>query len=46
MTTQAKQERPRMPSVVDIEVDFVDEPTPRGRSIETWNRARGWTSED
>lgn len=39
-------ERPRMPSVFDIEVDFVDDPMPRGRSVETWTRARGWGSED
>lgn len=45
-TTQpAKQERPRMPSVVDIEVE-VEEQMPRGRSFETWTRARGWGSED
>ena len=35
-----------MPSVVDIEVDYVEEPMPRGRSHETWTRARGWGSED
>ncbi|MBX3230742.1 MAG: hypothetical protein KIT84_00885 [Labilithrix sp.] len=45
-TPASQPERPRMPSVVDIEVDFVDEPAPRGRSVETWTRARGWGSED
>ena len=42
----AAEVRPRMPSVVDIEVDFVEDPMPRGRSHETWSRARGWGSED
>jgi hypothetical protein len=45
-STQVKPERPRMPSVVDVDVDFVDEPMPRGRAFETWSRARGWASED
>jgi len=45
-TATQKQERPRMPSVLDIDVDYVDEPRPRGRSFETWSRARGWASED
>lgn len=43
---QSKPERQPMPSVLDLEVDFVDEPQPRGRSFETWTRARGWSSED
>jgi hypothetical protein len=43
---QAKPERPRMPSLLDLEIDYVDEPQPRGRSFETWTRARGWASED
>jgi hypothetical protein len=48
MTTApaTKTERPRMPSVVDIEVDWQPEPMPRGRTAETWQRARGWGSED
>lgn len=46
MTTPAKEEKPRMPSMVDIEVDYVEDPMPRGRSHETWARARGWGSED
>jgi hypothetical protein len=48
MTTAqpTKPERPRMPSVVDIEVDWQPEPMPRGRTAETWQRARGWGSED
>jgi hypothetical protein len=45
-TAQAKTDRQRMPSVIDVDVDFVDEPQPRGRSFETWTRARGWSSED
>ncbi len=43
---RAAEQRPRMPSVVDIEVDYVEEAMPRGRSYETWSRARGWGSED
>jgi hypothetical protein len=37
--------RPRMPSL-SVDVDFSEEPQPRGTSIETWMRARGWSSED
>ena len=36
--------RKQMPSVVEIEV--TEEPMPRGRSGETWARARNWASED
>ena len=43
---QSKPERQPMPSVLDVDVDFVDEPQPRGRSFETWTRARGWSSEE
>ena len=43
--TQAKPVRARMPSVIDVEVE-VEAPKPRGRSHETWARARGWSSED
>ena len=43
---EIKPERPHMPSLLDVDVDFVDEPQPRGRSFETWTRARGWSSED
>jgi hypothetical protein len=35
-----------MPSVVEIETDGATEERPRGTSFETWNRARGWASED
>ncbi|MFO0737360.1 MAG: hypothetical protein U0270_15830 [Labilithrix sp.] len=45
-SSKTQEQRPRMPSVVDIEVDYVEEPMPRGRSHETWTRARGWGSED
>ncbi len=46
-TAPTKPERPAMPSLIDVEVEFVDEPQPRGRSFETWTRARrGWSSED
>jgi hypothetical protein len=45
-TVQAEPERKRMPSLIDVDIDYVDEPQPRGRSFETWTRARGWASED
>ncbi|MBX3262420.1 MAG: hypothetical protein KIS78_26995 [Labilithrix sp.] len=45
-SAQTKPVRPRVPSLIDVDVDFVDEPPPRGRSFETWTRARGWSSED
>jgi hypothetical protein len=38
--------RPRAPSVLDLDVEYVDEPMPRGTPAETWRRARGWSSED
>lgn len=46
--TAPKQEvqRPRMPSLLDVDVEWVDDPAPRGTSIQTWSRARGWESED
>ena len=44
-SSEPKPERQRMPSI-DIQVDTADEPRPRGRSFETWSRARGWVSED
>jgi hypothetical protein len=45
-TAPSTKSRERMPSVIDVDVDFVDEPQPRGRSFETWTRARAWASED
>jgi len=45
-TTPTQEPRAKMPSMIDVEVDYVDEPMPRGRSHETWTRARGWGSED
>jgi hypothetical protein len=38
--------RASMPSLLDLDIEFVDEPELRGRSAETWSRARGWASED
>jgi len=38
--------RPRMPSLLDLDIEWVDEPAPRGAGYETWQRARGWGSED
>jgi hypothetical protein len=37
--------RPRLPSMLDLDIEYVDE-RPRGASFETWNRARGWSTED
>jgi hypothetical protein len=34
-------QRQRMPSVVDTDAS---DDRPRGRSFETWSRARGWAS--
>ena len=46
-STPAKEPmRPRMPSLLDLDIEWVDEPAPRGASYETWQRARGWASED
>lgn len=44
--TEPKAVRPRMPSLLDLDIEYVDEQPPRGASFETWNRARGWASED
>ena len=39
--------RSRMPSLLDLDIEWVDAPLePRGTSHETWQRARGWASED
>ena len=43
--SEPKSEHQRMPSI-DIQVEAIDEARPRGRSFETWARARGWVSED
>lgn len=45
-TAQPAAARPRMPSLLDVDVEFVDDSRPRGRSFETWTRARCWASED
>ena len=42
----SKVARPRMPSLLDLDIEWVEEQPPRGAPIETWARARGWTSED
>lgn len=44
--TERTPARAKMPSLLDIDVEYVDEPRPRGASIETWMRARGWSTED
>jgi hypothetical protein len=40
--------RERQPSSVDVEIDWQDTTTEShpGVSIESWNRARGWVTED
>ena len=45
-TAEQQAPRPRMPSLLDLDIEWVDEPAPRGASFETWQRARGWASED
>ncbi|AKU98640.1 hypothetical protein AKJ09_05304 [Labilithrix luteola] len=45
-TPERQSPRARMPSLLDLDIEWVDEPQPRGASIETWQRARGWSSED
>ena len=45
-TPSGEPVRAPMPSMLDLDVEWVDEPRPRGTSIETWTRARGWASED
>ena len=46
-TPAPRQEvRPRMATMLDLDVEWVEDPHPRGTSIETWTRARGWSSED
>ncbi len=45
-TSEPTPPRKAMPSVVEIETDGTDVERPRGTSFETWNRARGWASED
>lgn len=37
--------RKSMPSI-DVELEGFQDARPRGSSIETWMRARGWASED
>jgi hypothetical protein len=44
--TPSQELRPRMPSLLDVDVEFVDDAQPRGASVRTWERARGWSSED
>jgi hypothetical protein len=44
--TPSQETRQRMPSVLDLDIEYIDEPLPRGTSAETWRRARGWSSED
>lgn len=45
-TAEKKEVRPRMPSLLDLDITWDEDPKPRGASIETWNRARGWATED
>jgi GTPase Era involved in 16S rRNA processing len=32
--------------LVEVDIEWVETPEPRGASHETWQRARGWSSED
>ena len=37
--------RTKMVSLVEVDVEWDDTPPPRGIRAESWNRARGWSSE-
>ncbi len=43
---EPKAVRPRMPSILDLEVDWIEPSEPRGTAHETWQRARGWSSDE
>lgn len=43
---QLREARPQMPTLLDLDIEWVDDPKPRGMGYETWQRARGWSSED
>ena len=45
-TPEPQAARARMPSLLDLDIEWSDQPEPRGTSYETWQRARGWSSED
>jgi hypothetical protein len=44
-SAQSPPARAAMSTLIDVDIDFVDDAPPRGRSFETWSRARGWASE-
>lgn len=44
--SQPKPVRAKMPSLLDLDIEWDDQPAPRGTTHETWQRARGWSSED
>lgn len=43
---EPKAVRPRMPTILDLEVDWIEPSEPRGTAHETWQRARGWSSDE
>lgn len=45
-SSERKEVRARMPSLLDLDITWDEEQKPRGRCHETWNRARGWGTED
>jgi hypothetical protein len=45
-TSSPQPARPRAPSLLDLDIEWVDSAEPRGTFHETWQRARGWLSED
>jgi hypothetical protein len=38
--------RAKMLTLLHVDIDWEDDQPPRGASIETWRRARGWATED
>jgi hypothetical protein len=38
--------RAKMVSLIDVEIEWDETPSPRGVRAESWNRARGWSSDD
>ncbi len=41
-----REVRPKMLTLLHVDVDWEDDTPPRGAPVETWRRARGWATED
>jgi hypothetical protein len=48
VAAEKKASNPKQPSAVDVDIDWQDTTSEShpGVSIESWRRARGWTTED